>query len=424
MILTNEDRDALVQIQLLLTGVIKHIAMSELEEKREQKFNSLFNYGVQENISEKSLIQEIKEMLLKLNIQGSVRQRTNGLLEFRNSTFGSVYGRSKEELEQKFLEKLKQLKNGNKPKGAILFSEFFNGTYLPYKRETIKETSITDILYDYNYIIDNNFDKPLNRYTTESVEKFLLAITKTHKRKTVRGVFNNVFNYAKQLGKIKVNPCDGVTQVKHQSKKGRALSFTNQDIFFDNIFASTKIKLVQKLYLLYVFLTGSRRAEALDVALNDFDIQSNVLHIPGTKSGGSDRDIPLFPLVKKLYNLMQQVRNIEARSFFGLKLSQVDKIMKYGLDEYHLHDLRHTFGTIQICVQKLDVKTVSLYMGHADIALTLSTYTHPEQLDKALFFDGSRSDDEKLDILRVKYHSILNKISGFLDEHTQNVPKD
>ena len=49
-----------------------------------------------------------------------------------------------------------------------------------------------------------------------------------------------------------------------------------------------------------------------------------------------------------------------------------------------------------------------VYMGHADIALTLSTYTHPEQLDKALFFDGSRSDDEKLDILRVKYHSILN----------------
>ena len=82
MILTNEDRDALVQIQLLLTGVIKHIAMSELEEKREQKFNSLFNYGVQENISEKSLIQEIKEMLLKLNIQGSVRQRTNGVSAF------------------------------------------------------------------------------------------------------------------------------------------------------------------------------------------------------------------------------------------------------------------------------------------------------------------------------------------------------
>lgn len=419
--LNYEQTQILEQVIFLLFKLRNDQSVDNWEVKREREFNKLYN--VQEKFLEKSLIQEIKEMLLKLNIQGSVRQRTNGLLEFRNSTFGSVYGRSKEELEQKFLEKLKQLKNGNKPKGAILFSEFFNDTYLPYKRTTIKETSITDILYDYNYIIDNNFDKPLNRYTTESVEKFLLAISKTHKRKTVRGVFNNVFTYAKQLGKIKVNPCDGVTQVKHQSKKGRALSFADQDIFFDNIFASTKIKLVQKLYLLYVFLTGSRRAEALAVALNDFDIQSNVLHIPGTKSGGSDRDIPLFPLVKKLYNLMQQVRNVEAQSFFGLKLSQVDKIMKYGLVGYHLHDLRHTFGTIQICVQKLDVKTVSLHMGHADIAMTLSTYTHPEQLDKALFFDGSRPDDEKLDILRGKYQGILNKISGFLDEHTQIIPK-
>lgn len=420
--LSKEQTEFLEQAIILLFKLRNDQSVENWEVKREREFNKL--YGVQEKFSEKSLIQEIKEMLLKLNIEGSVRERANGLLEFRNSTFGSVYGRSKEEFEQKFLEKLKQLKTGNKSKSSVLFSEFFNETYLPYKRENIKESSIKDLMYDYNYIINNNFDKPLNRYTSESVEKFLLAIPKTHKRKTVRGVFNNVFTYAKQLGKIKVNPCDNVTSVKHKSTKGRAMSFADQLIFFDNIFACKKIKLVQKLYLLYVFLTGSRRAEALDVALNDFDIQNNVLHIPGTKSGGSDRDIPLFPLVKKLYVCTQQIRGVDSKTFFGLKLSQVDKLMKFGINGYRLHDLRHTFGTIEICVQKLDPKTVSLHMGHADITMTLNTYTHPEQLDKALFFDGSKSDEEKLAVLREKYQVIINKISAYIDEHTQNVPKE
>lgn len=423
--LNNEQTQILEQAICLLFKLRNDQAIENWEVQRERNFLKLNQqYGVQENIPEKSLIQEIKEMLIKLKIKGSPRVRANGLIEFRNTDFGSVYGRTTAELETKLLEKLKNLSGARKNKSAVLFSEFFNETYLPYKRETIKETSINDIMYDYNYIIENDFDRPLNRYTSESVEKFLLAIPKTHKRKTVRGVFNNVFTYAKQLGKIKVNPCDNVTQVKHKGKKGRAMSFADQDIFFDNIFASAKIKLIQKLYLLYVFLTGSRRAEALDVALNDFDIQNNVLHIPGTKSGGSDRDIPLFPLVKKLYNLMQLARTGEPQTFFGLKLSQVDKIMKYGLDGYHLHDLRHTFGTIAICVQKLDVKTVSLHMGHSDIAMTLNTYTHPEQLDKALFFDGSKSDEEKLAVLRGKYQGVLNKISAFLDEHTQIVPKN
>lgn len=365
-------------------------------------------------------------MLLQLKIKGSPRIRKNGLIEFRSSLFGSVYGHTKEELERNILEKLKQQKSGNKPKNAILFSEFFNDTYLPYKRETIKESSIGGVLSNFKFIVKSDFDKPLNRYTAEGIEKFLLSIPQTRKRKKIRGLFNNVFKYAKQLGKIKNNPCDNVTQVKHVSVKGRALSFLQQEIFFDNIFRSEKIKLVQKLYLVYVYLTGSRRAEALNALASDFDLQCNALHIPGTKTDGSDRLIPLFPLVKKLYNCMQQVRNIESGTFFGLKVSQVDKIMKHGgfKNDYHLHDLRHTFGTIEVCVQKLDPKTVSLHMGHTDISMTLSTYTHPEQLDKALFFDGSTPDEEKILIMKQKYQAILSKISAFLNEHTQIVPKN
>ena len=52
-------------------------------------------------------IQEIEKMLIELNVPGSVRQRSNGLLEFRSSKFGSVYGRTPEELQEKLKQKIR-----------------------------------------------------------------------------------------------------------------------------------------------------------------------------------------------------------------------------------------------------------------------------------------------------------------------------
>lgn len=93
------------------------------------------------------------------------------------------------------------------------------------------------------------------------------------------------------------------------------------------------------------------------------------------------------------------------------------------MDKYKLHDLRHTFGTIQICVEKIETKTVSLWMGHTNTQTTLDRYTHPEQLDRSVFLRGDLTEDQKLEILRKNYSDVLRKIEAFLDERTQIVPK-
>lgn len=72
------------------------------------------------------------------------------------------------------------------------------------------------------------------------------------------------------------------------------------------------------------------------------------------------------------------------------------------------------YGTIQICVNKLDIKTVSLYMGHSTIETTLRIYTHPEQLDRETFLNGSLKEEERLEILRKEYAEILAIIEDFL----------
>lgn len=377
------------------------------------------------NISQTSKIKELHEMLIKLNIGGSPRIRENGLLEVRSTKYGSTYGRTVEELEAKLIKKIKAEKSHcNSKNSTMLLSDFYYENYLPFKKENIKKSSIDDLQISFNFIIQSGFDKPLHRYTAENIEKFLYSVQQTRKRKKLRGVFNNMLNYAKKLGKIKSNPCDDVAKVKHIVKVGCALSFDEQDEFFINIFNSKKLALERKLFVAFVYLTGTRRGEALSVEVKDFDLKTNTLHIPGTKTPGSDRVIPLTPLIRSVFYCIIALKKLKSGKLFNLSIWQADNIMSFGSPDHHLHELRHTFGTIAICVKKLDAKTVSLYMGHSDITTTLKTYTHPEQLDKKLFYDGSKTENEKIELMRRNYQRILDKIEEFLNNCTQIIPKN
>ena len=61
--------------------------------------------------SVEEIIREVQEMIIELKIKGSVREHRDGLIKFTSTVFGCVYGRTKEEIEKKLKEKLKQLKN-------------------------------------------------------------------------------------------------------------------------------------------------------------------------------------------------------------------------------------------------------------------------------------------------------------------------
>lgn len=361
------------------------------------------------------IIKEIKTMIVELKIKGSVRQRENGLIELRSQALGSIYGRSKEEIEQKLTAKLKEARKCKSKKDKVktpLLSEFFNAQYLPYKRTELSANTLSSYIMYMKRIANDDFDKPLNRYTTADIEKYLLAIPQTRTRQILRGLFNNIFTYAKRMGTIKNNPCDNVLPVKHKREVGRALPFEIQNQVLVNLFANDTITFTQKAYILFVYLTGTRRSEALSLTVDDVDFQKKVLHIRGTKTKGSDRYMPLTPLVEKL--LSKVTPKSDGRYFPFIQHVAYDLMAKIS-GEYHLHELRHTFGTIAICVQKLDAKTVSLYMGHSTVTMTLTTYTHPEQLNQALFFDGSKTEEEKLSIMKEQYSDILAKICKFLE---------
>lgn len=357
-------------------------------------------------------------MIIELKIKGSVRERPNGLIELRTQALGSIYGRSKEEIEQKLTRRLKEAKKCKKATAKIkapLLSEFFITDYLPYKeRQGLSESSIAYYHRYVKLIVAQKFDKPLNLYTTKDIENFLYSIPETRKRQIVQGFLNNFFKRALALSLIKVNPCAPIERPKHHKEQGKAFSFDEQKEFFEILMQHKDLTYNQKCYFIFVYLVGTRRNEALGVKVEDVDFKNKTLYIHGTKTEGSNRQIPLTPLVEKLLLSL----NVSKGRYFKMTSNVVNNLFRDKVWEkrkgHKPHDLRHTFGTIQVCVEKVDVKTVSLWLGHSTIDTTLSIYTHPEQLDGGTFLSGDLTETQKNKIYKEKYAEILSIIDNFI----------
>lgn len=368
------------------------------------------------------IIEEVKKMIIELEIKGSVREHRDGLLKFTSTVFGSVYGRTKEEIEKKLKEKIKQFNKNKPPKDnpkkikpkVPMLSEYYKTEYIPYKQhQNLKSGSLKGLDSQFRFIVSQKFDKRLTEYTSKMVEDFLYSVPQTRKRQLLQGLLNNMFTRAVALGLIKVNPCASVEKMQHKQERGKAFSFDEQVDFFQLLFQSNELPYSEKCYFTFLYLTGARRTEALFIQVGDVDFKNKVLSIRGTKTEGSNRQIPLTPLVEKLLLSLNPKRG----SYFPFDKANIDHIFRkvWNKSKGHKpHDLRHTFGTIQICVEKVDVKTVSLWLGHSTIQTTVNIYTHPEQLDSGTFLRGDLSNDEKTAVYREKYGGILFLIEKFL----------
>lgn len=265
----------------------------------------------------------------------------------------------------------------------------------------------------FRFIMAQKFDKRLTEYKSKMIEDFLYSVPQTRKRQKIQGLFNNMFTRALALSLIKENPCAPIEKMQHKIDQGKAFSFDEQSEFFPLLFENTELTYAQKCYFVFMYLTGTRRNEALSVRVEDVDFKNKVLSIRGTKTEGSNRKIPLTPLVEKLLLSLKPKKCY----YFPMTSNVVNDIFRkvwIKKKGHKPHDLRHTFGTIQICVEKVDVKTVSLWMGHSTIDTTVNIYTHPEQLDSGTFLRGDLSSDEKTAVYRKKYGGILLLIERFI----------
>lgn len=145
--------------------------------------------------------------------------------------------------------------------------------------------------------------------------------------------------------------------------------------------------------------TGCRRGEILGLTWDRVDLQHGFILLDDTKSG-KRREIPINATVRAA--LQAIVRRLDVPfvfvnpatdetgklrnggRYYDLKKSFATACRKAKLQDFHFHDLRHTFAS-QLVMNGVDITTVSKLLGHATLTMTLR-YAHlaPDHLKSAV----------------------------------------
>lgn len=206
---------------------------------------------------------------------------------------------------------------------------------------------------------------------------------------------------------LPVNPARGVTV-----KGGAAVSRAGQALSSEEMARFLAHDPGHRLHALWTVAayTGARPGELLALRWEDADMDAGVVHIRRALArvgremyfapckAGSERVVPLTPAVVEALR-RHRMRQVGERLKMGegwvdpalifttevgsaLDHNNVADLFRARLKAAKVravrwYDLRHSFGS-SLIVAGVDVKSVAQLMGHADVALTLRHYIHPD----------------------------------------------
>lgn len=233
-------------------------------------------------------------------------------------------------------------------------------------------------------------------------------------------LISDVMKYAVMCGIITTNPCRGVPVVKTGQKE--RIPYTIEE----------EIALIEKLkdapvhyrvYYFFLIYCGLRRGEALGLEWKDIDFESGVCSIVRTsqyrnkntgtytsppKTKSSQRCLKLPPELLSELRKLKLEQNAD-RVKCGDQWVETDRLFTqwngkpmgvhtayYWLQKFcqkenlpfrGIHAFRHSFATQAILNAKVDLKTVSAILGHAQTSTTLEIYAHAIQQSNAQALD-------------------------------------
>lgn len=195
---------------------------------------------------------------------------------------------------------------------------------------------------------------------------------------------SKVFEIYKKLGLVKKNlvrTLAATTRINKRTNRIINLEIDLRDVQKVVENANRRTGLIVKV----LANTGLRISELINIRPVDFkEFNRNYLKIRILGKGDKERFIYLsYDLLSEIKDVFSQDSEYLFHSKSGQKLSrtnlhkQVSRSFKrHTGKQASPHSLRHFFSTYKIGVEKRDVKSVSNYLGHSRVSITLEMYTH------------------------------------------------
>ncbi len=204
------------------------------------------------------------------------------------------------------------------------------------------------------------------------------------------GSLKAYYKYLQRIGSIEVNPMAKHTALKTSKKLEIPFSETEMvnvldQIPFDDDFEGCRDKLIIEL----LYTTGIRRAELINLKMNDLNLSGNTLKVLGKRN--KERILPLLPSTKNIlliyFDQRKLLETISDKEFVFLSKhgNKIYETLVYRIINGYFsrvsskvkkspHILRHTFAT-HLLNKGADLNSVKELLGHSSLAST-QVYTH------------------------------------------------
>lgn len=350
--------------------------------------------------------------------------------------------RETKEEESKFLLEIKR------EYADITFQELYD-IYIISKKQNLKPQSLRSIISRFNnyilpYFKDYKINKINHKVYLDWKENIIQNDFSYKYNSSLHGAVVSILNYAISFYGLESNIASKVGNFSKKAYIPKVDFWTYEE--FKQFINVVDDNLYSTLYKT-LYYTGMRLGECL--ALNWNDIKNNYIHVEKTiskeqnngqyyitspKTKKSNRKILLDDETIKLLNELKVFyQNHVGFSenwfvFGGLNpLSQTtvgrrkdEYCLKANVKRIRIHDFRHSHATLLLS-RGVPITVISKRLGHADMTMTLNTYSHlvPEDEDKAiniinnLIFQENFKRTEILDIKKSpKNKALLTNWSG------------
>lgn len=269
--------------------------------------------------------------------------------------------------EGKYLE-VHRIKN-------IKFEEIVND-YLELYAKPNKNSWISDY-YNLKALAAFFKGKFISRIKPQDIEGYKMHRKQEVSASTVNrelATLKTMFAKAVEWGKLKSNPAKKIKPFKENKARLRYLE--KEEI--ERLISACSDSL-RPIVILAIF-TGMRRGEILNLKWADTDFKKDVIYLENTKNG-ENREVFMSAIVK---NALIRIPKHQSSPYLfytrkskhrkTVKAAFKEALQKAGIDNFHFHDLRHTFGS-QLSMRGCDLNTIRDLMGHKSVKMTLR-YAH------------------------------------------------
>ena len=337
-----------------------------------------------------------------------------------NGVRKEFYGKTKAEAQRKYKEYMTDYTPDEFKKTTLTVCDVSEKA-IESRRGQIKQTTYS---YYINAIKKLNKDKlgalQIHSVTFDDVQAYINTMANTDSMSTIKrqkNLLSVTFEYAEDNGYIKQSFMRKIklpnrANITHQEKEHVFLTTEErQKLEIESKRLNTaKVhngRIGQPLYgvgakaIIFLLHTGLRMGELCALFWEDVDFENGFLHISRNaptstkeittpKKKASYRTVPLDRVAIEILTELSADRfgKFVFHTNEGNMLDRNDVIRtlrnmlkRAGIDKKPtLHDLRHTYAS-ELIRNGVDMKTVSVILGHADISTTMNIYVHKDDSD-------------------------------------------